>query len=99
MQPRESYSKELILNELSVDLKRFIARRITNRADVEDVLQETLFKIHRSIDCLKPDSNIYAWVYRLTRNTIIDYLRRQQTRAGFETPTAEPDDLTRESIS
>jgi RNA polymerase sigma-70 factor, ECF subfamily len=77
MKTQTQFSRELIFHELAVDLKKFIGRRVPNWADAEDVLQETLLKIHRSIGCLAPDSNLYAWVYRVTRNTIIDYHRKQ----------------------
>ena len=48
MQAQADVSRELLFSELAIDLKKFIARRVPNSADVEDVLQETLIKIHRS---------------------------------------------------
>jgi RNA polymerase sigma-70 factor, ECF subfamily len=99
MQAQTEISKELMWNELNIDLKKFIARRVHNRSDVEDVLQETLFKIHRSIDRLAADSNVYAWVYRVTRNAIVDYHRKQQPNISLDTSVEAPDDFAQEVVS
>lgn len=99
MQAQTEISKELMWNELNVDLKKFIARRVPNGSDVEDLLQETLFKIHRSIDRLAEDSNVYAWVYKVTRNTIVDYYRKQQPYVSLNTSSDLPDDFAQEVLS
>ncbi len=91
MQAEIEISREMLFEELSVDLKKFIARRIANRADVEDVLQETLYKIHRSMACLAPNSNLYAWVYRVTRNAIVDHYRKQPSAVSLDTANGLPD--------
>jgi RNA polymerase sigma-70 factor (ECF subfamily) len=85
---------ERLWNELTVDLKKFIARRVPNPADAEDVLQEVFSKIHRHVCRLADDSNIYAWVYRITRNAIIDHYRQQQPSVTLETLPDLPADLT-----
>jgi len=68
-------SAEESWNGLTGDLKRFISRRIHNEADVEDVLQDTLRKIHSYVHRAPEDGNLSAWLYRITRNCIIDYYR------------------------
>jgi RNA polymerase sigma-70 factor (ECF subfamily) len=95
MKSQTEFSRELIFNELAIDLKKFIGRRVPNWADAEEVLQETLLKIHRSIGCLAPDSNLYAWVYRVTRNTIVDY-HRKQTKINATNSSPVPEDLAQE---
>lgn len=67
-----------IWTDLSYGLKRFIARRIPNQTDAEDILQDVFHKIHQNIDTLRADSKLQAWVYQITRNAIIDYYRRQK---------------------
>jgi RNA polymerase sigma-70 factor, ECF subfamily len=99
MQARTEISRELMWSELHIDLKKFIARRVRNGSDVEDVLQETLFKIHRSIDRLAANSNLYAWVYQVTRNAIVDYYRRQQPNLSLDTSAEVPDDFAQQALS
>lgn len=67
-----------IWDEFSVSLRNFIKRRINNDQDVEDVLQNVFVKIYNNIDNLDKLNNIHAWVYTVTRNTIIDYYRIQR---------------------
>jgi RNA polymerase sigma-70 factor (ECF subfamily) len=99
MQAQIEVSREVLFNELAIDLKKFIARRVPNSADVEDVLQETLIKIHRSIGCLAPNSNLYAWVYKVTRNAIIDHHRRQQANSHLDPLHALPEDFAQKAVS
>lgn len=58
------------------DLKAFIARRVANAGDAEDLLQETFIKIHRNLNGLHSDDRLTGWIYRIARNTIADYYRR-----------------------
>lgn len=65
-----------IWEEFSVPLKIFIRKRIASETDADDILQEVFMKIHNSLDNLTDDHKINAWVYRITRNAIVDYYRR-----------------------
>lgn len=67
-----------IWTDFSSGLKQFITRRIPNKADAEDILQDVFHKIHRNIATLKADSKLEAWIYQITRHAIIDYYRRQK---------------------
>lgn len=58
------------------DLKAFIARRVPNPSDAEDLLQETFIKIHRNLNGLHADDRLTGWIYQIARNTITDYYRR-----------------------
>ena len=90
---------EAAWNDLTVDLRKFISRRITNRADAEDVLQEALVKIHRNVERLAADSNVYAWVYRVTRNSIVDHYRKHRPDVSLDTAADLPEDLAKEVAS
>jgi len=85
-----------IWEELSVPLKMFIKKRIANEADVDDILQEVFLKIHNSINDLSDEHKIHAWVYRITRNSIVDYYRRQDKSIELselsEEITMDPDE-------
>lgn len=65
----------------SQPLKRFISKRISNEQDADDILQDVFIKIHKNADSLRDDTKIHAWVYRITRNAVVDYYR---TKATFE---------------
>lgn len=67
-----------IWEEFSGPLKKFISKRIPNEQDADDILQEVFLKIHSNINTLMDDQKIYSWIYRITRNVIVDYYRRSQ---------------------
>jgi RNA polymerase sigma-70 factor, ECF subfamily len=84
-----------IWTDFSNALKQFITRRVPNQTDAEDILQDVFQKIHRSLDTLKADSKLQAWVYQITRNAIIDYYRQQKLVVDLpetlEDENAEPE--------
>ena len=56
---------------------------MTNEQDAEDILQDVFLKIYSNIDQVKDNDRIYAWVYRITRNLIVDYYRKKRDTAEF----------------
>lgn len=82
-----------IWEEFSVPLKRFICKRISNDQDADDILQDVFIKIQHNIEHLMDDTKIYAWIYRITRNSIIDYYR---TKGSIEL-TELSDDIVNEN--
>jgi len=65
-----------ILDEMAIPLKSFVAKRISNKQDAEEITQEALLKIYNGLKGLKDNSKLHAWIYRITRNEIIDYYRK-----------------------
>lgn len=78
MQAQTAEIVSQIWNESRNRIKGFIAKRIDNEADVEDVLQNVFFKIHQRLDELKDPDRLYAWVFQIARNAIIDYYRERK---------------------
>lgn len=74
------YNTEKIWEELSLALRSFISRRISDSSQTEDILQDVFIKIHSNIDLLKENTKIRSWVYQIARNTIIDYYRKQKIK-------------------
>ncbi len=61
--------------ELEARLRPYVARRVGSPADVEDVLQETLTRMHRGLVTLADGERFGPWVYRIAANAIADHLR------------------------
>jgi RNA polymerase sigma-70 factor (ECF subfamily) len=56
-----------------------LAYRMTgNHADAEDVSQEVFVRIIRSIATFDHGAKFSSWIYRITVNASIDYLRRRR---------------------
>lgn len=45
----------------------------------EDLTQEVLLKMHKALPDLRSNEHVYAWMYGIARNTVIDYFRRKTT--------------------
>lgn len=69
------------------------ALRLTgNRADAEDLLQETYLRAYRGFHRFQPGTNVAGWMYRILRNTFIQGYRKRQR----ELPTV-PEDWDRKT--
>lgn len=55
-----------------------------NPEDARDVAQDVFLKAYRSIDKFRGDSKLYTWLYRITVNMAIDFIRKKQKRHKVE---------------
>jgi len=58
-------------------LKRFLHAKVSNEADVEDLLQEILIKTYNNLDAVKRQKSVKSWLFQIANNTIIDYYRKR----------------------
>ena len=63
-------------------------RMTRNRADAEDLVQETMIRAYAGFGTFRDGSNIKAWLYRILTNTYIGIYRKKQRRP-LECPTDE----------
>ena len=52
-----------------------------NYEDARDVAQEVFFKLYRGIKSFDPKKKFFTWLYRLTVNASIDFLRAKRRRS------------------
>ena len=81
-------------NEFSARLKSFIARRVSNPADAEDLAQDVLCKIYANVHQLSGPAKVHAWLFQIARNAIVDYYRNGDRKLEFhdelpETPAID----------
>jgi RNA polymerase sigma-70 factor (ECF subfamily) len=56
-----------------------VALRMTrNRADAEDLVQETFAKAYACFGQFEPGTNLRAWLYRILTNAFVSYCRKRQ---------------------
>jgi len=66
---------QAIWRQVHDGLRVFVAKRVANEAEVEDILQEVFLRMHRKLDSLKDPRRIVSWLFQITRNAIIDHYR------------------------
>lgn len=64
----------------SQQLYRAALRLTGNRADAEDLVQETLLRAYARFSTFKPGTNLRAWLYRIETNTFCNAYRARQRR-------------------
>ncbi|MBO6517891.1 MAG: RNA polymerase sigma factor SigZ [Bacteroidia bacterium] len=81
-------------------LKGFIRSRVNDEQLAEDLLQDVFVKIHLKQNALKDKERLEAWLYQITRNTIIDYFRKEKSSAlkEFEQILPEESNLNEEYL-
>jgi RNA polymerase sigma-70 factor (ECF subfamily) len=72
--PRTTFDD--LLTRYQAELYRFALQLTRNRADADDLHQETLIKAYRAFDRLDPAANHRAWLYRIATNTFLSGRRR-----------------------
>jgi RNA polymerase sigma-70 factor, ECF subfamily len=60
-----------------------------NRAEAEDLVQETYVRAIQAMDRLKPDSNVKSWLFTIIRNIWLNQLRRQRAAPNMIEMDAE----------
>lgn len=57
-----------------------IRKMVDNHDDANDVLQNSLIKCYKGIGNFKKQSQLYTWLYRITTNETLTFLKKQKKR-------------------
>ena len=83
-----------IFSEHQSKLKAFIRKRVSNEEDSEDILQDVFYQLMKTIEnSLNPIEQVTAWLYRVTRNTIINKGKKKQEETLPEYQSDEDDTI------
>ena len=86
--PMQADHLEKLWNEYCCRLLAFIRGRISDETEAEDILQEVFLRIHEGLCCMEAVTNLESWIYRVTRNLVIDHYRKR--RPSEELPEEIP---------
>jgi RNA polymerase sigma factor (sigma-70 family) len=62
-------------------LRNFIRRRVPDRGDAEDILQDVFYELVEAYRLMKPIEQVGAWLFRVARNRITDLFRKKKPAA------------------
>ena len=61
-------------------LRNFIRRRVSDRGDAEDILQDVFYELVEAYRVMQPE-HVTAWLFQVARNRIIDLFRKKKREA------------------
>src|SRR5262249_936958 len=72
-----------------------VAFRILGNSDeAEEVVQETLIKIHENLPKFHPQATFAAWIFRIAHNICVDTIRnRKRSSRGFKLFSFDPQSI------
>ncbi|MDR2632610.1 MAG: sigma-70 family RNA polymerase sigma factor [Treponema sp.] len=79
-------------------LLKFIRLRVRDMEDAEDILQDVFYQFSRMDSLAKPVAQTAAWLYRSTRNRIIDHQRQKKAEKLPAVYDEEEDDYIFDEI-
>ncbi|MDR1343373.1 MAG: RNA polymerase sigma factor [Prevotellaceae bacterium] len=98
--PPEPSTVELLIAEYQPRLKSFIRKRVGSKEDAEDILQDVLYQLVKTVgSAIDPIEQVAAWLYRVARNTMINHgIKKREVRLPAYR-NAESDDDVLEDFS
>jgi len=55
---------------------RLVSRYVAGHHDKEDLFQEVFLNVHKALPRFRGDSSLSTWIYRVTVNTSLNYLKK-----------------------
>ncbi len=78
-------SAEQLFKEYKNKVFGYIFNRIHNYADAEDLTSDVFAKVVSHIDSFNPEkASASTWIYVITKNTLIEYFRKQRMTEDIE---------------
>ncbi len=57
-----------------------IRKMVLNHDDADDVLQNTMIKVWRSVKDFRSDSGLFTWLYRIATNESLSFLKQKKRK-------------------
>ena len=87
-----------IWNKYHSNLHAFIRKRVNDKDEAKDILQDIFARVHSRIDTLENRNKLESWLYQITRNAIIDFYRSRKPTEELPEWLAQPQ-ASREEIN
>ena len=74
----EMRNLDSVWEEFSGQIRGYLLRKVKQKDDADDLLQEILIKIHNNIGTLQDEKKLAPWIHQIVRNTLTDYYRKNR---------------------
>lgn len=88
-QEEVSFNIDDIFREYQVPIYNYLLRMTQNRAEAEDLTQETFVRVHRNLASFRREASLSTWIYRIATNVSLDHFRRKATRQAKQAISLE----------
>ena len=62
----------------------YVRSRVVNVHEAEDIVSSVFLKVYQKLDTFdNSQASLSTWIYTITRNTVIDYYKKQSTQNSF----------------
>lgn len=69
---------ESLWRDYRTQLFRFVLKRVSDEATAEDIVHDVLVRAYDRRDTLRDAGKFESWLYRITRNAVIDHYRMRR---------------------
>ena len=83
---------EELIERYSPKLFNFLQPKIATNQDIEDIIQETFFKLYKNIFRYDPKWKFSTWIYTATNRNAISFYRSKPKKNVTELPTYVDED-------
>lgn len=81
---------EAVVSEYEGPLLRYAARVVCSIHAAQDIVQTAFLRLHENWkDELEPSPRLSSWLYRVTHNCAVDYIRKESRRNELHKAQAE----------
>jgi RNA polymerase sigma-70 factor, ECF subfamily len=82
---------EELVRRYDRDVLRLALNLVHRPEDARDIYQESFLRVYRNLHRFRFECSFYTWLYRITTNVALDYLRRRTSHREDQAP-ALPDE-------
>ena len=87
-----------LVSRYQAGLFGYLKRRVGSAPEAADLVQETFVKAFRNLGSFDLDRPFAPWIYRIARNSAVDYLRAQGVNPARPSIGFAPDDDPHDSL-
>ena len=80
---------EELVRRYDRDVLRLALNLVHKQEDARDVYQESFMRVYRNLHRFRFECSFYTWLYRITTNVALDYLRRRTSHREDQAPVLE----------
>ncbi|GJM14990.1 MAG: RNA polymerase sigma factor SigZ [Thermodesulfobacteriota bacterium] len=75
---KNKHNVDDVWNEFSSQIRGYLLKKVQQKDDADDLLQEIFIKIHNKLRDLKDEKKLAPWIYQIVRNSLTDYYRKNR---------------------